>query len=232
MEKLAPGPQCRALHVPGGPMPLPALPQHARPRSSWGALPEEGAEERCCQGLPSRPSLCPQIQPRGEGQAGCRGSGCPPNGASQGCDPLCTHRKGALLGAEPRSFFSRGFGPIFSPCYGTWCRMAASELFGFLIGGVDVKAKCTERKYQQPPWGHPAKPGGDSRARCELSWHVFVSATRGIKRISGLNFCSGLAFSFLAVLIVLLHPLLAKAENCIFRCCWSVFLFAQAAESF
>lgn len=94
----------------------------------------------------------------------------------------------------PWSCFSRGFGVIFSHSYSTRCRMDASELFGCLIGRVDVKAKWGERKYQQPPWGHPAKPGGDSRARCELSRRVFVPATRGMKRISGLGFGRTLAF--------------------------------------
>lgn len=117
--------------------------------------------------------------------------------------------------------------------------MAASKLFGFLIGGV-VEGKRGERKHQRPPWGHPAKPWGDSRARCELSEHVSVSEHKELEELQGLFiynyiyilfFFPGLVFSCLAVLTVLLHPLLAQAEHCIYSCCWSFPLPERGAES-
>lgn len=76
------------------PVQLPALPQQPQPRQP-GALPGRAAEEH----------HCPQIQPWwGQlGQLG--GSGCPPNGASQGCDPLHTHHSTARLGAQSLELF-------------------------------------------------------------------------------------------------------------------------------
>lgn len=111
------------------------------------------------------------------------GSGCPSNGATRAAIPVTYITTGLSLAHTSWSCFSRGFGVISSHSYSTRCHMAASELFGCLIGGVDVKAKWGERKYQKPPWGHPAKPGGDSRAHCELSRHVFVPATRGMNKM-------------------------------------------------
>lgn len=63
--------------------------------------------------------------------------------------------------------------------------MAASKLFGFLIGGV-VEGKRGERKHQRPPWGHPAKPWGDGQARCELSEHVSVPEQKELEELQGL----------------------------------------------
>lgn len=141
-KKSVPGPQCEALRVPGArrtPLLCLNTPGQAAPGGvSQQKVQRSIAARACARRLPRAPKSSPR---RGDGQAGCWGSGSPPNGASQGCDPLRTHRNGALLSAEPGSCFSRGLGAIFSPCYGTWCRMAASELLGFLIGGVDVKAK-------------------------------------------------------------------------------------------
>lgn len=89
------------------------------------------------------PAVPQQWQPQAELQRSipasnpAGGSGCPPNGASQGCDPFTHPTAGLGRVHSPWSCFSPGFGVIFSHSHSTRCHMAASELFGCLIGGVN-----------------------------------------------------------------------------------------------
>lgn len=61
----------------------------------------------------------------------------PSNGANHGSDPL-PHTTSGSVRCRPGS---PGSGAMFTPCKGTQCRLAASELSGSLIGGVDVKQR-------------------------------------------------------------------------------------------
>lgn len=76
------------------PVQLPALPQQPQPRQPGLS---QGELQRSITALKSSHG--------GDSRASWGGSGCPPNGASQGCDPLHTHHSVARLGAQSLELF-------------------------------------------------------------------------------------------------------------------------------
>lgn len=140
MEKTAPGPQRRALGVLGPPrtpcsasMPLALQQLGGSPRG------------RCRGALLPGPALAsfpmpPKSSPRGMARLAAGGLAAPQKGQTRAVILLAPTVTG-LCSVQSLGAVFPSFGAIFSPCYGTWCCMAASELFGLLIGEVDIKAK-------------------------------------------------------------------------------------------
>lgn len=201
MEKVAPGAWSRALGARGPVCPSPLRPSRAS-RTALGAprgeVQRSITARKCSHGQDS--------------QASWAGSGCPQTG-TRAVIPSTHTTAGLGLVRTSWSCFSRGFGVIFSHSYSTRCHMAASELFGCLIGGVDVKAKWGERKYQKLPWGHPAKPEGDSRAHCELSRHAFCTSRTGNEQYFRPEFQIRSGVPSLSSPAVFLPPLPVQAES-------------------